>query len=139
MDLVDKNQKRDLREKPFKNENFGESFKYAFEGIQTAFKDERNFRSHSLTAVLVLIACLFLDLNQVEWLWILLVIFLVLVMELLNTSLENVVDLVAGNKYHPLAKKVKDTAAAAVLITAFFSVVVGLIILGPKLLALFNL
>lgn len=136
--MADKDKKRDLREKPFKNENFGESLQYAIEGIKTAFKDERNFRSHSLTAILVIIVCFFFDLTQVEWLWILLVIFLVLVMELLNTSLENVVDLTAGDQYHPLAKKVKDTAAAAVLITAFFSVLVGLIILGPKIIDLFN-
>ena len=63
--------------------------------------------------------------------------FLVLLMEILNTVVENTVDLVSPD-YHPLAKKVKDMAAALVLITSFFALIVGGLILIPKLIKLFR-
>ncbi len=63
------------------------------------------------------------------------VTFLVIIMEILNTVIENLTDLVSPD-YHPLAKKVKDMAAAVVLITTFFSLIVGGIILLPKLISL---
>ncbi|MDN6385831.1 MAG: diacylglycerol kinase family protein, partial [Alkalibacterium sp.] len=74
-----------------------------------------------------------LDLSRNEWLWLLLVSYLVFVMELLNTVVENVVDLVTET-YHPIAKKVKDMAAAAVLVTASLAALIGIIILLPKIL-----
>lgn len=118
---------------PQKNRTFIDSFRYAIEGVYTVFQEERNMRSHMLSTVAVILIAIFLPLNFHEWLWILLVCFLVLVMEIWNTVVENIVDLVSPN-YHPLAKKIKDMAAAAVLLTSFFSVLVGATILLPKII-----
>lgn len=119
---------------PSKNRHYAESFKYAFTGVRTVFQEERNMRTHVVLGLLVLFLCLFLDLNQNEWLWIFLCVFLVIVMEIWNTVVENIVDLVTEFEFHPIAKKVKDMAASAVLLTACFSVVTGLVVLIPKVL-----
>lgn len=126
MDLKDK-------EKVEKNSTFLDSFKYAFKGVLTAFQEERNMRSHIFIGLIVLILCAFLNLIVNEWLWVIFSVFLVIIMEVWNTVIENVVDLAAGDQYHPLAKKAKDMAAAAVLVTAAFSIVVAAIIILPKL------
>ncbi|WP_225743963.1 diacylglycerol kinase family protein [Marinilactibacillus sp. Marseille-P9653] len=130
MDLNDKKQL------PQKNRRYSDSFRYAFEGVKTTFQEERNMRTHVMAGAIALLLGVFLSLSITEWLWILLASFLVFVMEILNTVIENLVDLVT-QEYHPLAKKVKDMAAAAVLSTTVFSVVTGLLIFAPKLLNLF--
>ncbi len=124
--------------KPQKNRSYKSSFRYAFEGVRTVFQEERNMRSHTLSALATIIVSLFLPLVLNEWLWILLVCFLVIVMEIWNTVVENIIDLVSP-EYHPLAKKVKDMAAAAVLSTSMFAIIVGTIILLPKILEVLNL
>lgn len=116
-----------------KNKNLINSIEFAITGIKTVYKDERNMRIHSVCAVLITILGLILQLERFEWLWIGLCIFLMLVMEILNTIFENVVDMVTNKHFHPLGKKIKDTAAGAVLITAIFSVVVGALIFLPKI------
>lgn len=130
MDLNDKKQL------PQKNRRYSDSFRYAYEGVKTTFQEERNMRTHVMAGAIALLLGVFLSLSITEWLWILLASFLVFVMEILNTVIENLVDLVT-QEYHPLAKKVKDMAAAAVLSTTVFSVVTGLLIFAPKLLDLF--
>ena len=126
----------DRRNVPQKNRTYIQSFKYAFKGVQTVFKEERNMRTHVLLGIIVILLSLFLGLSKTEWMWMLLSIFLVLVMEIWNTVTENIVDLVTNYQFHPMAKKAKDMAAAAVLLTAFFSVLIGSFILLPKLLEL---
>ncbi|MFL2060216.1 diacylglycerol kinase family protein [Marinilactibacillus psychrotolerans] len=130
MDLSDKNQL------PQKNRHYSDSFRYAFEGVKTTFQEERNMRTHVLAGVIALLLGLFLSLSIAEWLWIVLSSFLVFVMEILNTVIENLVDLVT-KEYHPLAKKVKDMAAGAVLSTTIFAVVTGSLIFAPKIIQLF--
>ncbi|GEK89059.1 diacylglycerol kinase (ATP) [Alkalibacterium putridalgicola] len=127
---------KDRHDLPGKNRKYRESFRYAFWGVKTAFQEERNMRTHVITGLLVLVVSLFLDLTRYEWLWLILVSYLVFVMELINTVVENVVDLVT-EEFHPIAKKVKDMAAAVVLVTAGFAALVGIIILLPKLLQIF--
>ena len=126
----------DKKQLPQKNRRYSDSFRYAFEGVKTTFQEERNMRTHVMAGAIALLLGVFLSLSITEWLWILLASFLVFVMEILNTVIENLVDLVT-QEYHPLAKKVKDMAAAAVLSTTVFSVVTGLLIFAPKLLDLF--
>ncbi len=128
---------KDDNQLPTKNRNYFDSFKYAFIGVRTVFQEERNMRTHVILAILVIGLCFFLEMSRADWLWILLAIFLMLVMEIWNTVVENIIDLVTDYRYHPLAKKVKDMAAAAVLLTAGFSIVSGLIVLLPKVLNLF--
>lgn len=118
---------------PHKNRTFIDSFRYAIQGVYTVFQEERNMRSHTLSTIAVLLLSLFLPLSISDWLWILLVCFLVLVMEIWNTVVENIVDLVSP-EYHPLAKKIKDMAAAAVLLTSLLAIIIGAIILLPKIL-----
>lgn len=116
-----------------KNRRYIDSFKYAFIGIGTVFREERNMRTHVILGLLALISSLFFDLTKTEWLWILLCVFLVIVMEIWNTVVENIVDLVTDHQFHPIAKKAKDMAAAAVLVTSFFAVAVAGTILLPKI------
>lgn len=134
MALNDKN--RDIP--PHKNRTFIDSFRYAFEGVRTVFQEERNMRSHTLSTLGVIIMSLFLPLSLYEWLWILLVCFLVFVMEIWNTVVENIVDFISPGR-HPLAKKIKDMAAAAVLLTSFFSLLVGAMILVPKIIQIIKI
>ncbi len=119
-----------------KNKKVINSIEFALTGIRTVWQDERNMRSHTVSALLVILVGLFLRLDRWEWLWILLCIFLMLVMEILNTTFENIVDMVTDKHFHPIGKKIKDMAAGAVLLTAGFSVVVGMIIFIPKIYAL---
>lgn len=129
MALRDKHSKNS----PYKNRNFFDSFRYAAEGVITAVKEERNMRFHIFAAIGVIFLASFLSLALFEWLWILLVTFLVIIMEILNTVVENLTDLVSPD-FHPLAKTVKDMAAAVVLITSIFALIVGSIIILPKVI-----
>ena len=114
------------------------SFGYAFEGIFTCIRRERNMQIHCAATVLVVLAGIWLGLSNTEWCICLILFGLILGLELVNTAVEAVVDL-ASEDYHPLAKKAKDTAAGAVLIAAIAAAVIGVIIFGPKLLAVFGL
>ena len=110
------------------------SFGYAFEGIFTCIRKERNMKIHCVMAVLVVAAGVILGLSPVEWCICLGLFGLVMALELVNTAVEAVVDLVTG-EYHPLAKIAKDTAAGAVLIAAIRAAAAGLIIFVPRGLA----
>ena len=112
------------------------SFKYALTGAKTAFKDEPNFRIHTFFAIAALLVGFFLKLNYLEWIVLSFTIFYVITLELLNTVLENIVNVVSP-QVNPYAKAAKDVAAACVLLAAFLSVIVGLILFVPKLLKLF--
>jgi undecaprenol kinase len=108
------------------------SFKCALEGLRYALYTQRNFRVHLVIALAVVIAGLWLHITLNQWAVLTLVISMVLVVELINTAIEVMVDLVSPD-YHPLAKTVKDLAAGAVLVVAIFSIITGIIILGPPL------
>ena len=111
---------------------FLRSFYYAFKGLRYAFKTQLNFKVHTVLAIAVIPLGWYYELNSTEWIWILLAITLVLIVELLNTAVEFLTDLISPD-YHPKAGIVKDLAAAAVLITACFAVIAGLIIFIPKI------
>jgi diacylglycerol kinase len=108
------------------------SFGYAFSGWWYVVRHERNAWIHTVASVSVMAMGLWLGLNRWEWAVIVLAIALVWMAEFLNTALEAVVDL-ASPHHHPLAKVGKDVGAAAVLIAAGASAVVGLLIMGPLL------
>lgn len=115
-----------------KNKRLVNSLGFAVEGVKTVFRDERNFRFHCVLGLLAVIISFLFHLSRGEWLWVVFVIFLVLIMELMNTIMENVVDLVTNKEFHPIGKKIKDMGAALVLFSAFFAVVVAGIIFIPK-------
>ena len=79
------------------------------------------------------------SLTLAEWLWLLLAVFLVWLAEIINTIFENVVDMFTDFHFHPIGKKVKDMAAGAVLLTAGFAVLVGLILFVPKILQIIQM
>ena len=107
------------------------SFKYAFEGIITTIKEERNMFIHFLIAIIVVITGIYVRLSLNEWFICLLLFALVFSLELINTAIENTVDLVATKK-NKKAKIAKDAAAGAVLIAAIFASIIGIIMFLPK-------
>lgn len=112
---------------------FLKSFVYAFNGLTYTLKTQLSFQIECFVAVAVILLGWYLDLSHAEWLWISLAVALVLVLELLNTAIEVLVDLVSPEQ-NPKAGAVKDIAAGAVLMAALFSIVVGLFIFVPKLI-----
>lgn len=118
-----------------KNRSFRFSLQHALEGLASLVKNEQNARYHLIATILVLLLASFLDLTITNWILLLVVIFLVWIAELINTSLEYLYDLVRP-EIDPLVKLGKDMAAAAVLLTAALSIVVGLLILGPAIFRL---
>ena len=116
---------------------FIRGFGFAFKGLGHAVKTQLNFRVHLLLAVIAIALGCYLQLSSFEWLWIIFSIGLVLLTELVNTAIELLVDLVSPG-FNETAGKVKDIAAAAVLVTAFTALAIGIIIFLPKLLQLFS-
>ena len=112
------------------------SFGYAFEGIRTGILKERNMKIHCLAVILVTAAGAFLGLSAVDRCVCLLLFALVISLELVNTAVEAVVDLVTEER-KPLAKIAKDTAAGAVLFASLAAVIIGCIIFIPYLADLF--
>ena len=108
------------------------TFIHAANGIGHAFKTEMNFRIHVLATILVTGLGVVLNISKVEWLFVVGCCVLVLSLELLNTAIENICDLIS-KEYHPIIKIIKDTAAGAVLISAAGSIVTALIIFVPKI------
>lgn len=108
------------------------SFKFAFNGLFFLVKNEKNAWIHLAATLFVTALGILIKLNPAEWLFILLAIFLVWITELLNTAIEELVNLVEPNT-HPKAKIIKDLAAGAVLSSAIFAVIVGLIVILPKI------
>lgn len=109
------------------------SFKYAIEGIIYSIKTQRNMRIHLITGILIFIIGILLKVSRIELAILLIVSCMVMVTEMINTAIESVVDLYSRQR-HPLAKIAKDLAAGAVLISAVFSAIVGIIILWNPLL-----
>jgi len=112
------------------------SFKYAWNGVSYAFVTQRNFRIHTFIDIVVISLGFCLQINTVEMSIIALTCALVMVLELLNTAIESVVDLTVKQTYHELAKIAKDCAAGAVLISAIAAVLVAGFILLPHALNL---
>ena len=113
------------------------SFRYAFNGIKYTFRNSRNFKIQVIFALFSLILGVILQLDKTDY-WILLVtVFSVLTLEILNTSIESLVDLVVKKKFSNLAKITKDCSAGAVLLASINSVIIGLGLFIPKIKLLF--
>lgn len=112
------------------------SFRYAWAGVCYAYVTQRNFRIHIWVGSLALATGLALRLSPTDMAILSLTVVLVMILELLNTALESVVDLTVGQSYHELAKIAKDCAAGAVLLAAIAAVIVGGCLLATPVLAL---
>lgn len=109
------------------------SFRHALDGVIYTITTQPNFRVHLIAAVIAVSAGFYFGLTSAEWSVIIFTIGLVLVAEMINTSIESVVDL-AAEQFHQLAKVAKDVSAGMVLVTAVMAVITGLLIFLPHLL-----
>jgi diacylglycerol kinase len=109
------------------------SFGFAFEGLKSAVLRGRNFRIQLTAGLFAVVLGFLLKLNSTEWLNLVIIITLVLILELVNSSIEALVDLVSP-EIREKAKLAKDVAAATVLVASIGSVIVGVLLFLPKLL-----
>jgi diacylglycerol kinase (ATP) len=112
---------------PRRTPSIFDSFNFAFEGIIHVLRTQRNMRIHFLIAIAVLVAALWFNVSRVELIALLLAIAFVFITEMINSALEQAID-VATTAFDPLAKLAKDVAAGAVLIATVNAVAVGYLI-----------
>ena len=128
----------DIRRESYKNsKNILLSFKYAFNGIYYVFKTSRNFKIQLVFAFISLIFSFLLRISQINYLILIATIMSVLILEILNTSIESLVDLIVKKKFSKLAKISKDASAGAVLLGSINSVIIAVFIFVPKIKLLF--
>ena len=108
-------------------------FNYAFKGLKTAFLSEVNLKTHLVIATLALFLGWYFEISAIEWILVILCIGMVISTELINTALEYLVNLVSP-EFNPIAGKIKDVAAGAVLIASISALITGLIIFLPKIM-----
>ncbi len=118
--------------KSFSISNRIKSFGFAIEGIITFFKTQHNAWIHAFAALIVVVLGFALNVNNAEWCFLITAIALVFISEMLNTAIEFLTDIVSPD-YNLKAKKVKDVAAGAVLISALAALVIGVIVFLPKI------
>lgn len=116
----------------YKNKRFITSFNNALNGLKTCVVNEKNARFHLIATIIVLSVATLLRLSKIDWLFLFLAISLVWISELINSSFESLFDLLQP-EIDPRVKIGKDLSAAAVLISALFSVIVGILTLGPPI------
>lgn len=107
-------------------------FYWAWQGLYKSWRQERHLRFHSAAAVVVLLGSSWLGLSRGEWAAVLICIGMVFAAEMINAAIERLADVVQPNPDVRI-KLVKDISAGAVLVTVAVSVVVGLLVLGPKI------
>lgn len=129
-----KRRKSSFHPRKLKKQPLFSSFANAWNGILISLFEERNLKIHFFAAVMVLIFGNILHISVTEWCICFILFGLIMGMELVNTAVESVVDLVT-DEWKPLAKRAKDCAAGAVLIAAIWAAVTGGIIFFPKLIA----
>lgn len=108
-------------------------FSHAFKGIALSFKEEGSLIVHTIVAAIVIATGLWLELDMLNWAILIFAIGLVITVEIVNTGLENLVDLFEF-KYNQKAGKIKDIGAAATLISTFAAIAVGILVLLPQIL-----
>ena len=118
--------------------NLLKSFKYAFSGISYVLKTSRNFKIQLIFAVTSLMIGFLLKISQSNYVILIATIMSVLILEILNTSIESIVDLVVRKEFSSLAKIAKDTSAGAVLLASINSVIIAVYIFVPKIKLLFE-
>lgn len=109
------------------------SFRNAFAGIGYVLRTQKNSWIHAAVTIVVIVISFWLKIPVTHWAILILTISIVWIAEMINTSIETLIDLLSP-QYHPVAKIGKDVSAGAVLMAAIFSVIVGVLILGVPLL-----
>lgn len=118
--------------KAWREVKYSEKFSNAFRGMYIVWKTTRHLFVHILTALAVLILGFYFRISSIEWMALVFAIGFVLVSEVFNTAIEIDIDLTSP-EYHPYARDTKDVAAAAVLLSVFVAIIIGLIIFLPKI------
>ncbi|HHV86698.1 MAG TPA: diacylglycerol kinase family protein [Petrimonas sp.] len=113
-----------------------DSFKYAFQGAATLFHETPNAIIHLIMAILGVLLGFIFSISATEWLAIIIVIGLVFALEAVNTSIESLADFVSKERNESI-KKVKDLAAASVLIASMAALAIGILVFLPKIIELF--
>lgn len=108
------------------------SFTYAFHGLKILIREEPNARIHLFAAFSVLIVGVYYRISSLEWIALVFAIGLVIAFEIVNSSIEGIADFISPDKHHAI-KKIKDLAAAGVLIAAFTALTVAFIVFLPKI------
>jgi len=124
-----------MKSQPFSILKRLHSFSFAYNGFRILFKEEHNARIHLIASILAILFSFYFELNNLEWVGILLSIGMVFSAEIFNSAIENLCDFVSPH-WHDKIKKVKDLSAAAVLLSAIISASIGLIIFLPKWIAM---
>lgn len=133
-----------LHERNFEKEElshgqkFLKGFDYAYEGLVWAINHEKNMKFHLLILAILLVGSLFFNLSRVEMITLVFAVCFVLGFELLNTSIEQAVNLASGGKYSSFAKASKDLSAAATFIAALNALFVAYMIFFDKFLDFYN-
>lgn len=109
-----------------------ESFKYAQQGIKDAIKSEPNLSVHLFVAIIVLIFAYFFNFNTIEFVALTITIFSVIILELINTIVEKLVDMYS-TKISEEARQIKDISAAVVLLSAISALIIGILLFVNKL------
>lgn len=108
------------------------AFRYAGNGLRTAWQSQRNLRIHVAITLAVIVLGVWLGLDSLRWAVLVLMMGLVMGLEVINSAIEALGDAISTED-HPLVGKAKDAAAGAVLLVAVAAVIVGLLVLGPLL------
>ena len=114
---------------------FIDSVNNCLDGINYVLANEKNFVREIILGICAILMSYFLQITRIEWIIVLLLINFVLIMELLNTALEKVVDLYT-TKYNEIANVVKDVASASVFLMSLFSAIIGFLIFMPYIIEL---
>ncbi len=121
----------------YKSQGFNNTFRNARKGFNLAIRSEMNIRVHVVVASLVLLGAFLLEFTPTEFCLLIFAIALVIVTEMINSAIEFTLDSVFHNRYSRMVGMAKDISAGAVLFATFTSIVVGLVLFGSKLMALF--
>ena len=116
-----------------------QSFQLALEGLKFIFTTERNMKIHCIFAVIAVVSSFIFKITEIEFIFVIFAIALVLIAEAANTAFELLLDFVHGDRYHPDVKLLKDIIAGGVLIAALNAFVIGIIIFIPKMLGMLKL
>lgn len=114
--------------------SFFRNLMFALNGIRLTVSSERHFQYHLVASTLVITAGLMLSISSIEWLFVSSAVFFVLTAEIFNTAIEKLCNEVTTERKASI-KIIKDTAAGAVLISVFYSLIIGTVIFLPKILS----
>ena len=126
------------RDKLSPNPAFHKSVGYALDGLSWTFRNERNFRTHLVLALVAIATGAWCGFERWEWVTLVVCIALMTAVELLNTAIEQLVDRLVGQQADELGGRVKDIAAGACLLTAFLMACIGAFLYIPHLVQKFN-